>query len=122
LAVKIRFKRTGRKKNPSYRLVITDSRCPRNGKEIEIVGTYHPTKEIGRFLCKEERIRYWLGVGAEPTERVAIILKKNNVITDSKIVNKKAAAKKFKKTKKESEVQESKPEIKAEENKTESKS
>ncbi|MBT5640612.1 MAG: 30S ribosomal protein S16, partial [Rhodobiaceae bacterium] len=73
MALKLRLARGGSKKRPYYRIVVTDARNPRDGRFIEKVGTYNPllSKEIGnRVTLNEERIKYWLGVGAQPTDRV----------------------------------------------------
>lgn len=78
--LKLRLKRIGRKRQPSYRLVIMPSRRRRNGRAIEQVGYYSPiTKEVN---LKIEKIIYWLKVGAQPTETVANLLKKSNIIQD----------------------------------------
>ena len=75
--LKLRLKRIGRKRQPSYRLVIMPSRRRRNGRAIEQVGYYSPiTKEVN---LKIEKIIYWLKVGAQPTETVANLLKKSNL-------------------------------------------
>jgi small subunit ribosomal protein S16 len=77
MAVKIRLARAGAKKKPLYRVVVADSRNPRDGRFIEKVGTYDPFvphENTQRVCLKEERIRYWLSVGALPTERVALFL------------------------------------------------
>ena len=74
MALKIRLSRGGAKKRPFYHVVIADSRSPRDGKFIERVGTYNPMvakDHAERLTLKEERIKYWMGVGALPTDRVA---------------------------------------------------
>ncbi len=73
--VKIRLRRVGAKKQPSYRVVVADSRSPRDGRFIEIVGHYNPRTEPPTVVLKEDRIHYWLGVGAQPSESVERILK-----------------------------------------------
>lgn len=73
MALKIRLARGGAKKRPHYRIVIADSRAPRDGRFIEIVGTHNPLlpkDHADRVTLKEERIRHWLSVGARPTDRV----------------------------------------------------
>jgi small subunit ribosomal protein S16 len=75
VSVRIRLKRFGSKKRPYYRIVVVDSRSPRDGKVIEEVGLYHPIeKEDKQVALKEERIKEWLGKGATPTEVVKKIL------------------------------------------------
>ncbi len=74
MSLKIRLSRGGAKKRPFYRIVVADSRSPRDGRFIERVGTYNPMvprDHPERVVLKEERIRHWLGVGAQPTNRVA---------------------------------------------------
>ncbi|MFC1961266.1 30S ribosomal protein S16 [Chloroflexota bacterium] len=73
--VRIRLRRVGSKKQPSYRIVVADSRSPRDGRYIEIVGFYNPRTEPATRQVKEDRIYYWLGVGAQPSETVEYILK-----------------------------------------------
>lgn len=73
--VKIRLRRTGAKKKPSYRLVVTDSRAPRDGRFIEIVGHYNPRTEPSTLELHEDRVLYWLSVGAQPTQSVQNLLK-----------------------------------------------
>lgn len=73
--VKIRLARFGSKKNPHYRIVVADSRMPRDGRSIETIGRYNPQTEPSELEVKKERAEYWLGVGAQPSERVAKLLK-----------------------------------------------
>ena len=75
MAVKIRLKRIGKIRAPYYRIVIADSRTKRDGRAIEEIGVYHPTKEPSTIEVKSDRAQYWLGVGAQPTEQVLAILK-----------------------------------------------
>ena len=72
--VKIRLRRTGAKKKPSYRVVITDSRSPRDGRFIEIVGHYDPRTEPVTFNIHEDRVLHWLSEGAQPTDPVRRLL------------------------------------------------
>ena len=78
--VKIRLKRMGMKKMPFYRLVVTDSRNSRDGRFIEEVGYYNPVAEPVVLKIDEERAKYWLGNGAQPTDTVRGLLKKANVL------------------------------------------
>lgn len=72
--VKIRLRRTGAKKKPNYRVVIADSRTPRDGRFIEIVGHYNPRTEPSTIEIHEDRVLYWLSVGAQPTDPVKKLL------------------------------------------------
>ncbi|MHB8927054.1 MAG: 30S ribosomal protein S16 [Bacillota bacterium] len=76
MAVKIRLKRVGAKKSPSYRVVVTDSRSPRDGRFIEEIGYYDPTREPALVKLKEDRVRDWLAKGAQPSETVKALLTK----------------------------------------------
>ena len=75
MAVKIRLKRLGKIRAPYSRIVVADSRTRRDGRAIEEIGLYHPTEEPSRIVIDSERALYWLGVGAQPTEQVAVLLK-----------------------------------------------
>lgn len=75
MAVKIRLKRMGKIRTPFYRIVVADSRTKRDGRVIEEIGTYNPKTEPSTINVISERAQYWLGVGAQPTEAVAAILK-----------------------------------------------
>jgi small subunit ribosomal protein S16 len=75
VAVKIRLKRMGKIRTPYYRIVVADSRTKRDGRVIEEIGTYNPKTEPSTIHVESERAQYWLGVGAQPTEAVAAILK-----------------------------------------------
>ena len=78
MSVKIRLKRYGTKKRPFYRVVVVDSRKPRDGRTIEEVGLYHPIEAEGKqFSVKEERVRDWIEKGARPTDTVKRLLNKN---------------------------------------------
>jgi small subunit ribosomal protein S16 len=72
MSLKIRLARAGAKKRPYYRIVVADSRSPRDGRYIEKIGTYDPLspKDAERVKLVEERVKHWLGVGAQPTDRV----------------------------------------------------
>ena len=73
--VKIRLARAGRKKAPFYRVVVAESTAPRDGRFIEIVGTYNPLTKPSTINLKTDRINYWKSVGAQPTERVKKLVK-----------------------------------------------
>ena len=73
--VKIRLKRMGQKKAPFYRIVVADARSPRDGRFIEEIGTYDPTKNPSEFHVNEEAAKKWLANGAQPTEVVSRIFK-----------------------------------------------
>ena len=75
MATKIRLKRFGKIRQPYYRIVVADSRAKRDGRVIEEIGKYHPTEEPALIEIDGERAQYWLGVGAQPTEQVAVLLK-----------------------------------------------
>jgi small subunit ribosomal protein S16 len=75
VAVKIRLKRLGKIRAPYYRVVVADSRTKRDGRVIEEIGKYHPTENPSVIDIDSERAQYWLGVGAQPTEQVAALLK-----------------------------------------------
>ena len=75
MAVKIRLQRIGKKRSPHYRIVVADSRTHRNGRVIEEIGRYVPTNHPSIIEVQSERARYWLSVGAQPTEQAAVILK-----------------------------------------------
>ena len=75
MAVKIRLRRMGQKKNPIYRIIVADSRSPRNGRFIEEIGTYNPNTDHSEFKIDEELAKKWLTNGAQPTDVVAKLLK-----------------------------------------------
>jgi len=75
MAVRIRLTRVGSKKNPIYRVVVADSRSPRDGRFIEIVGRYNPQTEPSTIELDEAKIKDWMGKGAQPTEPVARLIK-----------------------------------------------
>src|SRR5436190_15512168 len=79
MAVKLRLTRVGSKKNPIYRVVAADSRSPRDGKFIEIVGRYNPQSDPSLIDLDEEKVRGWLEKGAQPTESVAKLLKAQGI-------------------------------------------
>ena len=75
MAVKMRLRRMGQKKAPFYRIVVADSRSPRDGKFIAEIGTYDPTREPSVIKFDEEAAKKWLATGAQPTETVGKLLK-----------------------------------------------
>ncbi len=75
MATKIRLKRLGKIRAPYYRVVVADSRTKRDGRVIEEIGKYHPTEEPSFIEIASERAQYWLGVGAQPTPQVLVLLK-----------------------------------------------
>jgi small subunit ribosomal protein S16 len=79
MAVKLRLTRIGSKKNPIYRVVAADSRAPRDGKFIEIVGRYNPQTDPSLIEFDEEKVRAWLEKGAQPTNSVARLLRAKNI-------------------------------------------
>ena len=79
MAVKLRLTRVGSKKNPIYRVVAADSRSPRDGKFIEIVGRYNPQTDPSTIELNEEKVKDWLSKGAQPTESVRKLLKIKNI-------------------------------------------
>ncbi len=91
MTVKIRLKRTGMKKAPSYRVVIADARSPRDGRIIENIGWYNPRVEPSAININEEKALRWLKNGAQPTESVASLLKRVGIL--DRFTQEKAAAK-----------------------------
>ncbi|EFQ23201.1 30S ribosomal protein S16 [Aminomonas paucivorans] len=79
MAVRIRFARHGKKKNPFYRLVVTESRSPRDGRFIEMLGTYNPMTDPAELRVDEERALHWLRNGATPSDTARAVLKKTGV-------------------------------------------
>ena len=80
MAVKIRLRRMGQKKAPFYRIVVADSRSPRDGRFIEEIGTYDPTTDPSTYKVNEELAKKWLANGAQPTEVVNRIFKKTGIV------------------------------------------
>ena len=80
MVVKIRLNRMGAKKNPFYRIVVADSRAPRDGRFIEIVGSYDVTKEPAVVNIDEEKVINWMSKGAQPTDTVKTLLAKKGII------------------------------------------
>lgn len=80
MAVKLRLRRMGKKKQPIYKVVAADSRSPRDGKFIESIGIYNPLKNPHSVEIKEERVNYWLDNGAQPTDTVKSLLRQRGII------------------------------------------
>ena len=80
MAVKIRLRRMGAKKAPFYRVVVADSRYPRDGRFIEEIGYYNPMKEPAEIKIDAEKAKTWLANGAQPTETVRSLLKKTEIL------------------------------------------
>ncbi|MBO5415198.1 MAG: 30S ribosomal protein S16 [Clostridia bacterium] len=80
MSVKIRLRRTGAKKAPTYRVIVADSRSPRDGRFIEEIGHYNPRTEPVEIVINEERAKVWLKNGAQPTETVKALLKKSGIV------------------------------------------
>ena len=78
--VRIRLRRMGKKKQPSYRIVVADARSPRDGRFIEIIGNYAPTRQPKVLNVDSARARYWLSVGAQPSDTVQYLFKKAGVL------------------------------------------
>lgn len=99
MALKIRLARGGAKKRPFYKIVVAEATSPRDGRFVERVGSYNPvlaSDHADRVILNQERIQYWLGIGALPTERVSLFLSKAGLVKDTKKANnpKKATPKK----------------------------
>jgi small subunit ribosomal protein S16 len=78
--VTIRLARIGKKKRPFYRIVVTEKTRPRNGRFVEIVGTYDPLKNPAEVRLVEDRIKYWLGCGAQPSDTVRSFLRNQKLV------------------------------------------
>lgn len=88
MAVKLRLRRMGKKKQPVYKIVAADSRSPRDGKFIEAIGLYNPKTEPATIDVKEDRALYWLGVGAQPTDTVKSIFTNQGIILKHELIKK----------------------------------
>ena len=82
MAVRMRLTRVGSKKNPIYRVVVADSRSPRDGRFIEIVGRYNPQTDPSTIELDEEKVTEWLGKGAQPSDAVARLIKVAGISTN----------------------------------------
>ena len=90
--IKLRLRRMGAKKRPSYRIVAADSRAPRDGRFIEIIGTYDPLTDPATVKINEERAKHWLSNGAQPTDTVRALLRREGLIADPKAAEPAASA------------------------------
>jgi small subunit ribosomal protein S16 len=89
LAVKIRLRRTGAKKQASYRLVVAEARSPRDGRFFEIVGHYNPRRTPAELVLQEDKIKHWLGNGAQPSDTVARLLAEKGLFDKAKVPTRK---------------------------------
>ncbi|GBE14515.1 30S ribosomal protein S16 [bacterium BMS3Abin14] len=80
MSVSIRLRRMGKKKQPFYRVVVTDSRSPRDGRFIEIIGTYDPKKDPAEISLKEDKALHWLRNGAKPSDTVRSLMSKTGIL------------------------------------------
>ena len=78
--LKIRLRRTGARKKPSYRIVVAESTAPRDGKYVEIIGTYDPLTEPATIKIDGDRAKHWISVGAQPTDRVVKIMAREGLV------------------------------------------
>lgn len=79
MAVRLRLRRVGSRKNPIWRIVVADKRSPRDGRTIETIGKYNPQTEPSTIELDEQRARHWLEHGAQPSERVALLLRTKGI-------------------------------------------
>ncbi len=91
MSVKLRLARAGAKKHPFYRIVVTDEGSPRDGRFIENVGTYDPGKNPPAVKVDQDRVRHWIGLGAQPTRTVSQILRRIPPVTPAETPPQKAA-------------------------------
>lgn len=82
MAVRIRLKRMGATHRPFYRVIVADSRSPRDGRFIETLGTYDPLPDPSIINLKEDRVRYWLSVGAQPSEGALQVLRRGGIVDE----------------------------------------
>ncbi|MCU0579649.1 MAG: 30S ribosomal protein S16 [Desulfobacterota bacterium] len=83
MAIKIRLARMGAKKQPFYRMVVTNSESPRDGQFLEILGTYNPNTEPAKVVWNPERLKKWLSTGARPTSTVQSLIRSSGVLKES---------------------------------------
>lgn len=89
MSVTIRLTRLGRKKTPFYRIVVADSRSPRDGRNIETIGTYDPLKSPRAIQLEKERVQYWLDCGAQPSDTVRSLLKAKGILHERSLKRRK---------------------------------
>ncbi len=94
MAVKLRLRRMGKKKQPIYKIVAADARSPRDGKFLEAVGIYNPLTNPHTVNVKEDRVSYWLNVGAQPTDTVKSLLSQKGIILKRDIARRKLSEEK----------------------------
>ncbi len=104
MAVKLRLQRLGKKKQPFYRIVAADSRSPRDGKFIEVVGTYNPRLNPPEVVIKEDKAIKWLKNGAQPTDTVRSLLRREGILLKYHLMRKKVEPEKIEETLKEFKV------------------
>lgn len=95
MAVKLRLQRLGKKKQPFYRIVAADSRSPRDGKFIEVVGTYNPRLNPPEVVIKEDKVIKWLKNGAQPTDTVRSLLRREGILFKYHLIRKKVEPEKI---------------------------
>lgn len=95
MAVKLRLRRVGKKKQPIYKVVAADSRSPRDGKFLEDIGLYNPLTDPSTIEIREDRALYWLNVGAQPTTTVKNLLSKKGIILKRELVKKRLSEEKI---------------------------
>ncbi|NWF50087.1 MAG: 30S ribosomal protein S16 [Ignavibacteriaceae bacterium] len=88
MAVKLRLRRMGKKKQPIYHIVAADSRSPRDGKFLESIGLYNPLTKPHTVDVKEQRVMYWLNTGAQPTDTVKSLLRQKGIILKRELIRK----------------------------------
>ena len=98
MAVKIRLRRTGARKQPTYRFVVADSRSPRDGRFFEIIGHYNPRRQPVEIVLDEEKVKKWLGNGAQPSDTVARLLAEKGLLDKSKVPTRRPREKRAKKS------------------------
>ena len=98
MSVRIRLRRTGAKKQPSYRFVVADSRSPRDGRFFEIIGHYNPRRQPVELVIDEAKVKHWLERGAQPSDTVARLLADKGLFDKARVRTRKPRAKRAKKS------------------------